>query len=182
VAYDYKIFHPGCLELASRQAEKKAARPQAEAPSAGVRFLAWLFMITAVAVFGLALLLLGVGFLSRGAMPMGAWLGGTLPTLDDVPGGRTALIWVGFITVFLAVLQVFIGVGLLNCVQAARRTVLIFSWLEILVALAGWIVVLAAGQGFWDVPVFAVILIVYFSRRDVKRQFEKTPELIKAYR
>ena len=109
-------------------------------------------------------------------------MGQALVRLRTELGGRTALIWVGFITVFLAVLQVFIGVGLLNCVQAARRTVLIFSWLEILVALAGWIVVLAAGQGFWDVPVFAVILIVYFSRRDVKRQFEKTPELIKAYR
>jgi hypothetical protein len=182
VAYDFKVFHPACLELASHQEEKKAARPPAEAPSPGVRFLAWFLMVLAVAVFGLALLLLGVGLFSRSAMPMGAWLGGNMPTIDDVPGGRQALIWLGVLVAFAAAVQALIGVGLLNCVQAARRAVLFFSWLEILIALAGWIVVLATGQGFWDVPLVAVILIIYFSRQDVKRQFENAPELIEVHR
>jgi len=181
VAYDYRVFHSGCLELVSQQAEKKAVRSTAEAPSAGVRFLAWFFMVTAVAVFGLALLLLGVGLFSRGAMPMGALLGGTLPTIDDVPGGRVALIWVSIFVALFAGAQVLIGVGLLNCVQAARRAVLVFAWIEVLLALVGWIVVLAAGQGFWDVPVLAVIVIIYFSRKDVKQQFAKTTELIEVH-
>ncbi|NTV52941.1 MAG: hypothetical protein HGA76_08025 [Candidatus Firestonebacteria bacterium] len=182
VAYDFRVFHPACLELESRQAEKKASHRPLETPSVGVRFLAWFFMIAAVAVFGLALLLLGVGFLSRSAMPLGALIGGGLPTIDDVPGGRTLLIWMGFLVALLAVLAVFIGVGLLNCLQAARRAILVFSWIEILLALIGWIVVLAAGRGFWDVPVFAVLMIVYFSRKDVKRQFEPAPELIEVNR
>ena len=182
VAYDYRVFHPACLELASAREEKKAVRPPAEAPSAGVRFLAWLFMILAIAVFGFSLLLVGVGILSRSAMPMGAWIGNTMPTIDDIPGGRTALIWMGVLVALAAVVQGFIGVGLLNCVQAARRAVLVIAWIEILAAIAGWIVVLAAGQGFWDVPVFAVGLIVFFSRKSVKRQFENTPELIEVNR
>jgi hypothetical protein len=182
VAYDYRVFHPNCLVLVSREVEKKSARPIAETPSAGVRFLAWFFMISAVAIFGLALLLLGVGILSRSAMPLGAWFGGSLPTIDDVPGGRSAMIWVGVLLTVAALLQGLIGVGLFNCVQAARRAVLVFSWLEILAALFGWVVVLALGQGFWDVPVFAVALIFYFSRKDVRRQFEQAPELIEVHR
>jgi hypothetical protein len=179
VAFNHQVFHRVCLDQVSAQeTKKKPTKTVADAPTPGVKFVAWCFMVLAVVLFGLALLLLGVVLFSRHAMPVMAWLGNAFPTVDDVPGGRALLGWLGFFALAGAVIQFFVGVGLLNCVQGARRAVLVFAWLEILLAALGWLVVLVAEEGFWDIPVVAVALVVYFSRKDVRVQFEPASKLI----
>jgi hypothetical protein len=170
------------LEAAVREEEKHKAKPLVDSPSPGVKVIAWFFLAMAVVTFGLALLILGVTLFSRRSVPMMNWIGGVFPTLDDIPGGRRFLGWFGFLTLAASGVEVFVGMGLLNCLQAARRMILIFSWIEVLVAGFGWFVVLALKSGFWDIPVLAVVFIYFFSRKDVRRQFERNSELIEVHR
>jgi hypothetical protein len=182
IAYHYRVFHKTCLEAASHLEEKKSMPPPEDFPSAGVKLIAWFFLVLAVVTFGLGLLLLGVTLFSRRAVPMANWIGGAFPSLDDIPGGRPMLGWLSVLALGASGLQVFIGVGLLNCAQVARRLILVFSWTEILIAGLGWLVVLAGHKGFWDVPVLAFIFVIYFSRKAVRRQFEKISTLIEINR
>ncbi len=183
VAFNYQVFHRECLNQVNQKTEKTVTRSRPlDAPSAGVRGIAWFFMVVSVLLFGVALLLIGVALFSHHYVPMMTTWMGSMPSLDDVPGGRVFLGWLSFIAMAGSILQFFIGMGLLNCLPGARRAVLIFSWLEVILAGLGWLVVLVAGEGFWDIPVFAVVFIVYFSRKDVRRQFEPNSELIEVHR
>jgi hypothetical protein len=174
VAYNYQVFHPRCLPEAHRKQEQgETLKQEVEAPSPGLRAVAWSFMIGGMVLFGLALLVFGIALFSK-AMPIRAILAGTVaPSLDSIPGSRTLLNWLGVISLALSVGVFLLGVGLLNCVAASRRVILLLAWMEVVAGALGWMVVLALGQGIWDVPVVGACLIVFFSRRSIKRQFEK---------
>ena len=177
VAYNYKIFHRDCIDKLNREPEKKRARPTAmavDAPSTGVRVVAWTFIVSAILWLGFGLLATGVSLASRHYVPIAASLGNPLAVLDEIPGSRGIVGWFAVIGLLGTVVQAWIGLGLLNCVPAARRTVLFLAWLEVVVAVPGWAVVLLAQQGFWDIPLIAVLLIIFFSRKDVKKQFQPT--------
>jgi hypothetical protein len=182
VAFNYQVFHPNCLDVVNRKTEKKSNKKNSGTPSPGVKAVAWFLLIMAVVLFGAALLLIGVAVFSRHYVPMLTWMSGSISTLDDIPGGRIFLGWMGFIAMAASVIHVFVGVGLLNCLQAARRTLLVVCWIEILLAGFGWMIVLMAGGGFWDVPAVAVFFVIYFSRPKVRRQFEHVSELIEVHR
>ena len=175
IAYDFKIFHRECLEKFNRVPEKKrpaAIRPvAADAPSTGVRVVAWSFIVSAILWLGVGLLAAGVALLSRHYVPMTASAGNPLVVLDEIPGSRGIIGWFAVIGLLGAVVQAWIGLGLMNCVSAARRAVLFFAWLEVVLAVLGWAVVLIAQQGFWDIPLIGVFLIVFFSRTAIKKQF-----------
>ncbi len=173
VAFDYKVFHPKCIEK-FRQEPKRDPRKVwvQDAPSTGVKVVAWTLLVSAVLWLGLSLLALGVTFFTQNYLPLSGITGNPLSALDEIPGGRTLVGWVGVLGLAGTVVQVLLGLGLLNCVPAARWVILIFSWTEIVVAVLGWLVVLVAQEGFWDIPIFALVLVAYFSRSDVKKQFQ----------
>lgn len=174
IAYQYKVFHRECIEKYNQMPEKKRVPlPVAtDAPSTGVRVVAWCFVVSAVFWLGIGLLASGVVLASLHFVPLNASLGNPLAALDEIPGSREILTWLAAAGLAGAAVQTWIGLGLLNCIPSARRVVLFFAWLQVLVAMLGWAVVLISQQGFWDIPLIAVILIVYFSRRDVKKQFQ----------
>ena len=142
-----------------------------DAPSTGVRVLAWSFIVSAILWLGVGLLAAAVALVSRNYVPMAAASGNPLAVLDEIPGSRGIIGWFAMGGLLGAVMQAWLGLGLLNCVPAARRVVLFFAWLEVVLAVLGWTVVLIAQQGFWDIPVIGVFLIVFFSRKDIKKQF-----------
>lgn len=172
-ALHYHVFHPQCI-AAARDRKKIQEQQQAalEAPSAGVRALAWTFLVTAILLFGTALLLLGFALFSQ-TIPLRSLVTGTAAGLETIPGGRTALHWLSAGSLAASALLLVLGVGLLNCASAARKTVLFLAWLEAVLAVLGWVVVAVTGTGFSDVPVLALFLIWFFSRRSVKRQFQQ---------
>lgn len=175
IALNYQVFHPRCVDQARNmlETEDNARQRDIETPSLGLKIISWGFIVIGMLFFGLALLVLGLSLFSR-TLPIRALLTGTVaPSLDSIPGIRAAFNWLAVISMVLAAGVTLLGVGLLNCVAVARRVVLVFSWLEIVAAILGWMIVLLLGQGFWDVPLLAVFFIWYFTRPDVKRQFEK---------
>lgn len=174
VAFNYQVFHSRCISEAHRRQERgEQLKQEAEAPSPGLRFVAWSFMVGGMLLFGLALLFFGLSLFSH-SMPIRAIMAGTVaPSLDSIPGSRTVLNWMGAISLGLSAGVFLLGVGLLNCVAASRQIVLFLAWTEVIVAALVWTVVFMMGEGFWDVPVLGAFLIVFFSRRGVKRQFEK---------
>jgi len=172
VAYAYKIFHRECLEKKLRKLEPvRAVAAASDGPSTGVKGVAWSFIVSAILWLGAGLLALGIALFSRHYLPAAGWLGNPFPVLDDIPGSRALIGWFAGISFAAVVIQVWIGLGLLNCAPGARRALLIFAWLEVGVAVLGWLVVLLAQEGFWDIPVIAVGLIIFFSRKNVKAQF-----------
>ncbi len=173
VAFNFQVYHPACLNPTRQQAEKNKAESPGEAPSWGVKIVAWIFLVAGIVLFGLGLLLLGIRLYSHHDLPLSGWLGQSFPVLDDIPGGRTALTWLSLSSFGISAVQILLGLGILNCVQTARRVVLFFAWLQVLVAGFAWAVIALAGTGFWDIPVFALFLIYFFSRRDVKQQFAR---------
>lgn len=173
IAFDYKVFHPKCLEKLRQEPQRRSRQVWAgDAPSTGVKVVAWTFLVSAVLWLGLSLLALGVTFFAQHYLPLTGLTGGPMSALDEIPGGRALVGWVGVLGLAGASVLVLLGLGLLNCVPAARYVILIFSWAEIIVAVLGWLVVLLAQQGFWDIPIFALVLVAYFSRADVKKQFQ----------
>jgi hypothetical protein len=173
VAYDHQVFHTDCLNRRNSQPAKRTAGPRqaVDAPSTGVRVAAWVFIVSAVLWLGIGLLAAGVALISRHYIPLAASIGNPLVVLDDIPGSRALIGWLAVLGLLGSVVQVWIGLGLLNCIPAARRAVLLVAWLEVVAAVLGWTVVLVAQQGFWDIPISAVCLILFFSRKDVKKQF-----------
>ncbi|MEW6516641.1 MAG: hypothetical protein AB1439_07060 [candidate division FCPU426 bacterium] len=174
VAFSYQVFHPRCLpEAHRRQEQSEVLKREPEAPSAGLKTVAWSFMVAGIVLFGVALFLFGISLFSQ-AVPIRAIIAGTVaPSLDSIPGSRMLLNWTGAVCLAISAGVFILGVGLLNCVAASRRLVLFLAWLEVLAAGLGWLVVLGLGHGFWDIPVIGLLLIVFFSRPSVKRQFEK---------
>lgn len=173
-AFSYQVFHPRCLPEAHRRRERgEILQKEADAPSPGLRFVAWSFIVGGMLLFGLALLFFGIALFSH-SMPIRAIMAGTVaPNLDSIPGSRTLLNWLGGISLMLSAGIFLLGVGLLNCVAASRRVVLFLAWAEVVAGVLGWMVVLLMGEGLWEVPVAGVCLILFFSRPSVKRQFEK---------
>ncbi len=147
-------------------------RGEVEAPSRGVRLVAWAFIIAGILLVGTALFLLGMSLFGK-SLPVRSLITGPLPGIDNIPGGRTALNWAGGISVFAGLIWTIIGIGLLNCAAAARRAVLVIAWLEIVLAVPAWLVILLVGRGFWDIPVIAIGLVWFLSRRGVKQQFKQ---------
>lgn len=175
IALNYQVFHPHCVDQARNklETEDNTRKRDIEMPSMGLKIISWGFIVTGMLLFGLALLVLGLSLFSR-TLPIRALLTVPVPpSLDSIPGIRSILNWLAVISMVLAASVTVLGVGLLNCVIVARRVVLVFSWLEIVVAMLGWMIVLLLGRGFWDVPLLAVFFIWYFTRQDIKRQFEK---------
>jgi hypothetical protein len=174
IALNFQVYHRDCVEKARRILEKRADdQNEIEAPSLGLKILAWCFFIGGVLILGLALFLLGLSLFSK-AVPIRALMTSTLPTsLDSIPGSRILLNWIGGFSVLMGVVISMIGMGLLNCVAAARYAVLTLAWLEIVLAAFGWLVVLLLGDGFWDIPILGSFLVWYFMRRSVRKQFEK---------
>jgi hypothetical protein len=74
-----------------------------------------------------------------------------------------------------SLLSFWLGLGLINLVQAARRTILVFSVIEIGLAFLAWAIIAVVRQGFWDIPIIGAILFWYLTRPRVRKQFEKTP-------
>lgn len=175
VAYNYQVFHPACLEAGRKRQESKSRDKKPDAPSGGVRFVAWVFLVMAIVLFGCGLLLLGVSFFSQHYVPLASWAEGTWPVLDEIPGSRSVLGWAGALALLTAGVQAALGIGLLNCIMAARRVILLFSWLEVVFAAAAWLVIWVSGKGLWDIPVAGVALIIFFSRKKVKQQFQVNP-------
>jgi hypothetical protein len=174
VGYAHQVYHGECLNRQQTQPAKQRSAPLAkvDAPSTGVRVAAWLFIISAIVWLGIGLLAAGVALISQHYVPLAATIGNPLVVLDDIPGSRGLVGWIALLGLLGAVVQIWIGLGLLNCIAAARRAVLFFAWLEVLAALLGWTIVAVAQQGFWDIPVPALCLIIFFSRKDVKKQFQ----------
>ena len=107
------------------------------------------------------------------SLPIRSLITGPLPGIDNIPGGRTTLNWAGGISAFFSLVWIIVGIGLLNCAAAARRIVLVIAWLQIILPVRAWLVILVIGHGFWDIPVIAIWLVWFLSRREVKQQFEQ---------
>jgi hypothetical protein len=173
IAYQNKVYHPVCLHHRREQIDKPGKKAVSDGPSTGVNVIAWIYISLSVILVGLALIMLGLVLFSHQSVPMGAWLGGASAGLDDIPGGRTLVTWASVSLLIVAAGLFFLGIGLLNTSQAARRIILLFSWLEVLVAAFAWLVVAALGKGFWDIPIPAMFLIWFFSRKSIRQQFSK---------
>ena len=173
VGLDHQVFHPDCVKQARERMEQgDKNRAEVEAPSRGVRLVAWAFIIAGILLVGTALFFLGMSLFGK-SLPIRGLITGPLPGIDNIPGGRTTLNWAGGISAFLGLIWTIIGIGLINCATAARRAVLVMAWLEIILAVLVWLVILIAGHGFWDIPVIAIGLIWFLSRRGVRKQFEQ---------
>ncbi|MBN1595095.1 hypothetical protein JW933_04125 [candidate division FCPU426 bacterium] len=171
---NYQVYHPACVETARQRLEKQENKKgEIDAPSTGLRIISWGLISLGIVVFGLALFLVGISLFSK-SIPIRALMTASVPEgFDSIPGGRTFLNWMGGISLIASVLMTVLGVGLLNCVAAARYAVLSFAWLEIVLAALGWLVVWWTGAGFWDVPVMGGFLIWYFLRPQVRMQFKQ---------
>jgi len=174
IALNYQVYHRSCMDQAREYINnQEAIREEVEAPSLGLKIIAWSFIILGIILFGMALFLFGLALFSH-SIPVRVFMSGTVPvSLDSVPGSRTVLNWVGGFSVIISIIVTIIGVGLLNCVAAVRYLILTLAWLEIVVAICGWLVVLLVGKGFWDIPVLGIFFVWYFSQKKVRRQFEK---------
>ncbi|MCD4813264.1 B-box zinc finger protein [bacterium] len=174
IALHYQVFHRECVEKARDQIEEQAqAKDEIDAPSWGVKAISWSIFALGVIFFGLALFLGGLALFGK-SIPIRSLMTSTVPaSLDAIPGSRNILNWTGILAGLAGIGAVGIGIGLLNCVRAARYILLTVCWLEVVVALLGWMAVLLLGGGFWDIPVFALFLIWFFMRKPVRRQFEK---------
>ena len=174
IALNFQVYHRECVDTARKKLEKKAEdQSEIEAPSLGLKIIAWCFFVGGVFLFGLALFMLGLSLFSK-AVPIRAMMTNAIPvSLDSIPGSRMFLNWFGGFIVLISMGISIMGMGLLNCVAAARYAVLTLAWLEIILAALGWLVVLLIGGGFWDIPVLGGFLVWYFLRSDVRKQFEK---------
>lgn len=175
IALNYQVFHRGCVDQARNKLEKQdhVRKHDIESPSLSLKIISWGFIVAGLLLFGLALLALGLSLFSR-TLPIRALLSVPVPpSLDSIPGIRTLFNWLAGVSMLFSVGITILGAALLNCVAVARRVVLVFSWLEIGVAVLAWMIVLLLGSGFWEVPLLAIFFIWYFTRKNVKRQFEK---------
>lgn len=172
--FNYQVYHPACIAKARDNLDyQQQARAEVEAPSLGVKLFAWIMMVGGMLLFGLALFFLIFSLVGQ-QVPIRALMTGTVaPSLDSIPGARSGLMWLGTIGLVLSVLIGILGIGLLNCVAAARRVLLVMAWIDILAASLAWVVIGLIGQGWWTIPIVSGLAVWFFSKRKVKQQFEQ---------
>lgn len=164
VGLNFKVYHSECVAEGRKKitAEEDLKR-DFPAPSIGVRILGWIYITLGIMVFGSTLYLFGR--LQWGG-PMETW-----SRLSFIPEHfpLILLLFPLLVGVGLGVL----GMGLLNCVSAARIAILIYVWFRIVgIVLTGWMY-FGTSMFWWSIPWVSVFLLWFFMRKNVKRQFKK---------
>ncbi len=174
VGLNYQVFHPQCAPHARQQMDQQEQNEkEVEAPSPGVKFFSWLIIIGAMVLFGLGLFLFIFSLLGQ-QVPLRAMLSSPVPlSIDSIPGGRTILTWLGALGLIFSGLGAVLGVGLLNCAAAARKILLVLAWLDVVMSGLIWLGIAIVGHGVWTIPVVAGVIIWFFNRPRVKKQFEQ---------
>ncbi len=174
VGLNYQVFHPQCAPQAREKMDiQDQQRKEVDAPSPGVKFFSWLIIIGAMVLFGVGLFLLIFSMIGQ-QVPLRAMMSGPVaPSIDSIPGGRTLLTWLGGLGLIFSGIGLVLGIGLLNCVAAARKTLLVLAWLDVVLSAVVWLVIAIVGRGVWTIPLLAGVIIWYFTRPKVKKQFEQ---------
>ena len=172
-AYDFKVFHPHCLEAYQARRAGREAPPPLDVPSPGVKLAGWTLLVQGMVLLGSAMLLLGIRFLSRHYFPMPSLFDAPVMTMESLPAGRTLLVVLAGAGLLAAVILGLLGAGLLNAAQGARRALLVLSGLRVAAAAVAWTWIGMTGSGWWDIPVLPLVFLVYFNRPSVRRQFER---------
>lgn len=172
--FNYQVYHPACVDKARAKVDQHDSySKEVEAPSIGVKLFAWLYTIGGMMLLGLGLFFIIFSITGEQVPIRAMFTTAVSPTIDSIPGARSALTWLGVISLVLSVVMIIIGIGLLNCVAAIRRVLLVLCWLDITISTGAWIVIAFTGKGFWMIPIISIASIWFFSQRKVQQQFEQ---------